>query len=437
MMNRMFILPVRKEPDLIVNSRTSAPDPRPSQPETTDVEKPKGLSFRELLEKDADRKEQKSEKISGSEEAGNHEKRDTKPVHNKKGAVEDSKNVASHSAEKISEGAGLKEKLIKEILSFLEQNRESVKSLKGNLNLPESRIELEKRGSKELKDLLDRLKTDVNILFQAKVLLGQTRDVKTKESSSKKDDRKDVGSLAEKDQAFKVDTSGEKPKFLVNRDKVEVIDKRTSKDSQEMSAKIQNDTLKGGLTRGDELQKKDGGGLTRNDLGSFKDLLAKRELSGMDAKGPLHDVKETNKVFNDIVQHSKLMLQDKKHIMEIELKPDHLGKITLKIEMVDNKLIAQIFAQNESTGDMLKQNMGNMSQSFKDAGLNLQSLDVNVGSGNKDFQQMMGDEVSRAEKMLSLNQEVSDDEREDHYQATGYNGSSFGLLGRQSVDYIV
>ncbi len=267
------------------------------------------------------------------------------------------------------------------------------------------------------------------------MILGQPHDIKAKESSSKKDEKKEVGALAEKDQAFKVDNSGEKPKIFVNRDKVEVIDKRSAKDTVDQSVKIQNDTLKGGLVKGDELQKQDGLSLTRNDQGHFKDLLAKRDLGPMNAKGSVHDVRENNKVFNDIVLHSKLMLQDKKHTMEIELKPDHLGKITLKIEMVDNKLIAQIFAQNETTGDMLKQNMGNMSQSFKDAGLNLQGLDVNVGSGNKEFNQMMEDNApgARTEKMLSLNPEVSDDERENLYQASGYNWPS----GRQSVDYIV
>ena len=433
MMNNMFILPARKEPDPIMNSRTSAaPEPKNSQSEKMNEEKPKSLSFRDLLEKTDSPKEQKGEKLSGSEGSGKNVKNETKQVHANRSSAKEIKNADALAPDKTAEGKGLKEKLIKDIFSFLEKNKESVKSLHGNPKIFD-RAELEKQSPKDLKDLLDRLKTDVSMLFQAKMVIGQMHDAKPKDSATKKDDSKKVETLAEKDQAFKVDNSGEKPKYFVNRDKVEVIDRRTAKDSLEQSAKIQNDTLKGGSVKADDLQKKDGASLTRNDQTSFKDLLAKREIGPMDSKGPIHDVRETNKVFNDIVQHSKLMLQNKKQTMEIDLKPDHLGKITLKIEMVDNKLVAQIIAQNETTGDMLKQNMGNMSQSFKDAGLNLQSLNVDVGSGNKNFNQMMGDDVSGIEKMLSLNPEVSDDEREGLYQATGYNWN----VGRQSVDYIV
>jgi flagellar hook-length control protein FliK len=104
------------------------------------------------------------------------------------------------------------------------------------------------------------------------------------------------------------------------------------------------------------------------------------------------------------------MLEDKKSVMQIDLKPEHLGRVTLKLELVDNKLTAQIFAQNQGTGDMFKQNMADLNNAFKQAGIDVERFDVNVasnaggdaGNGERAFHEQFRDDRSVRQTGLAI-----------------------------------
>lgn len=87
-----------------------------------------------------------------------------------------------------------------------------------------------------------------------------------------------------------------------------------------------------------------------------------------------------NRMFAELAQHAKVMLEDKRSVLEVELRPPHLGKVTVKLEVEGERVTARLMAQSEGTGEMLRQNMGDLYQAFREAGFDMSRLDVQVGS---------------------------------------------------------
>ncbi len=442
MLNSSFMIPMRQESETMNISRTSvfeAPNGR-AKAETAleKADKPKGPTFQELLSQVKETQEQKSEAKAGPEETGKNEKVSQKQFPKSDNTVEANQQVKDETVIAAKSGSApvsVKDKLIKEILLFLEQNKETVKLLKNGTDLPKGKVELESKSQNELKDLLDKLKSDISLIFQARILMSEHKDSKVKAQDLPKDESKSVSSLSDKDNAFKVEEGKDGSKIFVNKDKVQVVDKRTSSESQDQGAKSLTESQKNG-TGVDDALKKDSSTLSRTESSGFKDLMEKREIQEVSAKNLAKEVRETNKIFHDVVQQSKVMIQDRKTSMQLDLKPENLGRVTLKIEVVDNKVIATIYAQNEGTGDMFRQNMQNMQNAFKDAGLNLQGLAVNVGTSDREFQDMLGEHEQVAEKSLSNNPDAADDDIEGLSTATVNYGMA-RWVGFQTVDYIV
>lgn len=450
MMTSSFMVPVRKDAEPAHFSRTSASEflrtPSKKDEEISRNEKPKGPSFQELLSRPEEKKEAKSEKaeknVGATESSGKKESVSKKAVTKQETGAEAAHGAKAKAepqdenlvvAKNNGEQASVKDKLLKEISQFLEQNKENIRFLKNNGGLENGKMDLEKMGVQELKDLLDRLKTDLNALFQARILTGAQKDEKQQPKLPVKEQA--VQELTAKESAFHVQESAEGPRILVNKDKVQVVDKRMSTEHPSQELKTTPESQKqGSLT--DEILKKDSPTITRNEVSGFKDLMEKREAVEVSAKNLAKEVKDTNRVFHDVVQQSKLMIQDKKSLMQLDLKPEHLGRVTLKIEVVDNKVMATVFAQNEGTGDMFRQNMQNMQNAFKDAGLELQGLQVNVGTSDRDFREMLDEQPGEAEKSLSNIPELTDEGNEDlSSAAVGYSMARWA--GFQRVDYVV
>ena len=90
-----------------------------------------------------------------------------------------------------------------------------------------------------------------------------------------------------------------------------------------------------------------------------------------------------SQLFRQIVQKAQVMIGDGMAEMKLELKPEQLGKLHLKLEMQGGMLAAKFVADSQQTKELIEANMSQLKQSFSDQGLNFGKIDVSVGGGER------------------------------------------------------
>ena len=252
-------------------------------------------------------------------------------------------------------------KLVEKILDFLSDNKQLLKELyqenhKKNETFQQFvknlQNDLGKIDAKNLKMFLQML---TNKIVPKLSLLKQAPSLK----QQKKDEP-----------LFKVSVNGKNEKKIhVNPHKVKVVDYRTNHDSQKQESPKQIKT-----------ETKDNAPKIQTNQ-TFS-ISSDGDLSKVDMsqKSKTLDFKNPVEASQKLVKYAKMILTDKKSTMKLDLKPDALGKIFLKVELVNNKIQAHILTNNDFASDLLKQNMGHLQNAFKEAGLNLDFLNVDVSS---------------------------------------------------------
>lgn len=87
-------------------------------------------------------------------------------------------------------------------------------------------------------------------------------------------------------------------------------------------------------------------------------------------------------VTNQVTMRLKLMAGVNRQEMEVQLKPESLGKLTIRIIHQRGEILAKITAENDQVKSILESNMQLLKDSLEKSGLTVQSLNVSVGSDN-------------------------------------------------------
>jgi flagellar hook-length control protein FliK len=98
---------------------------------------------------------------------------------------------------------------------------------------------------------------------------------------------------------------------------------------------------------------------------------------------PLSEKPLAQTVTNQVTMKVKLMAGENKQEMEMHLKPESLGKLSLKIIHERGEILARITAENEQVKGILESNMQLLKDALEKSGLTVQSLSVFVGNGQE------------------------------------------------------
>ncbi|WDP87291.1 MAG: flagellar hook-length control protein FliK [Desulfobacter sp.] len=79
--------------------------------------------------------------------------------------------------------------------------------------------------------------------------------------------------------------------------------------------------------------------------------------------------------------------------LTLQLKPAHLGRLSLTIDNVNNSIKVSIITENHAAKEMLTSNLNELKTALTSAGISLDSFDVNMSS---DFKQSMADTGTQA-----------------------------------------
>ena len=123
----------------------------------------------------------------------------------------------------------------------------------------------------------------------------------------------------------------------------------------------------------------------------FSEQLAKMETAMAEVGAQqLENVEQvdTKELFPQIIDRAKLMAAGGLHEMEVNLQPEHLGKLQLKISMENQVVTAHFLAESERVKEIIETNLNQLRQKLYEAGLQIDQLQVNLGGqGSSGYQQ--------------------------------------------------
>jgi flagellar hook-length control protein FliK len=79
----------------------------------------------------------------------------------------------------------------------------------------------------------------------------------------------------------------------------------------------------------------------------------------------------------------KWMLRNEQQAAEIQLYPEHLGKVTIRLRVEGNEVHARVWASDASTLPVLREQRAYLESSLKEQGLQLSSFDLQHGKGGQ------------------------------------------------------
>jgi len=91
-------------------------------------------------------------------------------------------------------------------------------------------------------------------------------------------------------------------------------------------------------------------------------------------------------IVNQVVEKAQVLLTGDKSEMVIHLKPDHLGKLTLKIVTENGMVTARIVAENKQVKHVLESNMLLLKESLEKQGMVVQDFSVSVSQDSSQQQ---------------------------------------------------
>lgn len=86
-----------------------------------------------------------------------------------------------------------------------------------------------------------------------------------------------------------------------------------------------------------------------------------------------------------IVKHSGIILRnDDRGEIRLVLKPEHLGRVRLRIQLDDNRLTGRIFVDSAFVKESFEQNMASLYRAFKNSGFEASGFEVFVEGGKSE-----------------------------------------------------
>jgi flagellar hook-length control protein FliK len=119
--------------------------------------------------------------------------------------------------------------------------------------------------------------------------------------------------------------------------------------------------------------------------------------------------RELHQNFNgDIVRHASIALKDGGvGTIKINLHPEHLGNVKIRLEMTENKITGQIFVESQEALNAFRKEIAALEQAFRDSGFADASLDLSLASDGADKGNQELEESSIMRQLAALNYEGS------------------------------
>ncbi|MFW5799366.1 MAG: flagellar hook-length control protein FliK [Spirochaetota bacterium] len=91
-------------------------------------------------------------------------------------------------------------------------------------------------------------------------------------------------------------------------------------------------------------------------------------------------------IMTQLVRKAAINLKNDKSEIVIQLKPESLGKVKMKLSVSEGEITGKIIVESNEVKKIIQNNMNELIKSLEESGLSLDTLDISLGSGYEDFQ---------------------------------------------------
>ncbi len=98
---------------------------------------------------------------------------------------------------------------------------------------------------------------------------------------------------------------------------------------------------------------------------------------------------EPRQFINEIAQKAGTFILKGKNEMNIQLIPENLGKLSIKIGLNEGTLTGKICAENYSVKETIEANLNQLRDSLEEQGLNIASLEVYINDNSQNFERSL------------------------------------------------
>lgn len=149
-------------------------------------------------------------------------------------------------------------------------------------------------------------------------------------------------------------------------------------------------------------------------------------------------------VLDQIVRKAELMLRQNSSQMKIELQPEFLGKLTIKVIVEKGVVTARFITDNHQVKQMLEANLGMLRQTLESHGMRVERAEVNVQLNNGGlFDGSEGQREWNRDQQYQLNPSGSSFRDSDIYDIPNYLQEdpamveNYGILANGSLNFLV
>lgn len=98
-----------------------------------------------------------------------------------------------------------------------------------------------------------------------------------------------------------------------------------------------------------------------------------------------NEIIDPKQFVSEIAQKAGAFLSKDRNEMSIQLTPENLGKISIKIGLNDGTLTGKIYAENYSVKEIIETNLNQLRDALEEKGLSISGLEVHVGDNSQNF----------------------------------------------------
>lgn len=113
--------------------------------------------------------------------------------------------------------------------------------------------------------------------------------------------------------------------------------------------------------------------------------LQKNDISSVLDKTETKVTVQAKEIINQVVEKAKIINTPEKSEIMMELKPDSLGKLSLKVVTEQGIVLAKFVAESEQVKQILETNMQLLKDSLEKQGMNVQGFSVSVRQDNNNY----------------------------------------------------
>lgn len=110
---------------------------------------------------------------------------------------------------------------------------------------------------------------------------------------------------------------------------------------------------------------------------------------------------EKTDVFKQVVESAKVVVQEGKSEMTVQLKPDHLGKLSLEIVSERGVMVARFIAESQQVKEIIESSLPQLKDALESQGLNVQGFSVSVGDYSAQRQAFAKGNTAKTRRVLS------------------------------------